>query len=248
MTKVLVLVPFPLDDAALALRRDQLAAVKLGPDIAFDYRPVAAGPAWYDSDHDLALADVAMLEAGQAARDEGYDAVCLDTMSDSGMAALRSVLDIPVIGAGQASYLMALQLGARFSILQQWEPWLLAIKKKLREYGLADKCVSMRSPNLVPDPEHLLGGKEEVVFPLLRDHGLQCVADGAEIVILGSTTMHQAHAYLAAALPVPVINPGPLTYKLVETVLALGLSHSRAAYPRPRVPKPDLLRAMFGPR
>jgi hypothetical protein len=39
------------------------------------------------------------------------------------MNALRSVLDIPMIGAGQASYLMALHLGSRFSILQQWEPF-----------------------------------------------------------------------------------------------------------------------------
>ena len=35
--------------------------------------------------------------------------------------------------------------------------------------------------------------------------------------------MHQAAEFLAGELPVPVINPGPLTYKLVETFLALGL-------------------------
>ena len=53
------------------------------------------------------------------------------------------------------------------------------------------------------------------------------------MILLGSTTMHQAHAYLAARLPVPVVNPGPLTYKLAETVLGLGLTHSRVAYPTP---------------
>ena len=40
-------------------------------------------------------------------RKTGKTAVCIDTMSDSGMVMLRSVLDIPVIGAGKASARMA---------------------------------------------------------------------------------------------------------------------------------------------
>ena len=61
----------------------------------------------------------------------------------------------------------------------------------------------------------------------------------------GSTTMHQAHSHLASVLDVPVVNPGPLSYKLVETLLALGLAHSRTAYPRPQQPKPAMVTAMF---
>ncbi len=56
--------------------------------------------------------------------------------------------------------------------------------------------------------------------------------------------MHQAHGYLAARLPVPVINPGPLTYKLAEAALGLGLAHSRKAYPASPAPKHDAVRAM----
>ena len=44
-----------------------------------------------------------MFEAGLSAEDDGYDAVCIDTMSDSGVNALRSVLDIPVIAPAKAS-------------------------------------------------------------------------------------------------------------------------------------------------
>ena len=61
--------------------------VALGPDLTFDFRGVKAGPALFDSYHDYALADVALFEAGKTAQDEGYDAVCIDTMSDSGMKA-----------------------------------------------------------------------------------------------------------------------------------------------------------------
>ncbi|MDE0202197.1 MAG: hydantoin racemase, partial [Rhodospirillaceae bacterium] len=69
--------------------------------------------------------------------------------------------------------------------------------------------------------------------------------DGAEAILLGSTTMHQAHGHMVENLPVPVINPGPLTYKLAECVLGLGLSHSRKAYPGPTVPKPAMVHAMM---
>ena len=53
--------------------------------------------------------------------------------------------------------------------------------------------------------------------------------------------------YLEAELkvPVPVVNPGPLSYKLIETFLALGLTHGRAAYPAPVEPRLDMLHRMM---
>ena len=62
-----------------------------------------------------------------------------------------------------------------------------------------------------------------------------------QVIVLGSTTMHQAHGYLAAHLDVPVINPGPLSYKLAEAMLCLGLTHSRRAYPASPAPKHGLI-------
>jgi allantoin racemase len=245
MHKVLVIVPFALDESGMANREAQMKDVQLGPDISFDYRGVKAGPALLDSYHDSALADVALFEAGKTAQDEGYAAVCIDTMSDSGVNPLRSVLDIPVIGPGRASYATALMLGDRFSVLTQWDPWMALYKKGLRECGLEDKCASIRSINTPPDVSNLLGGKEEVVFPKLKAAAEQCIEDGAEVICMGSTTMHQAVPYLRENLPVPVINPGPLTYKLAEFFIGLGLSQSRKAYPRPHVPKLGMLEAMI---
>jgi allantoin racemase len=119
-------------------------------------------------------------------------------------------------------------------------------KKGLREYGLESFCASIRSINTPPDVENLLGGKEEVVFPRLRDGALRCIEeDGADVICMGSTTMHQAVPYLQGELPVPVINPGPLTYKLAELALGLSLTHSRRAYPKPREPRLRLLGAML---
>jgi allantoin racemase len=247
MARVLVVVPFPMSDENRRAREAQLEAVRLGPGIEFHFRPVRAAPANYTSEHDSVLADVSILDACKRAQAEGYDAVCIDTMSDSGLAAARSVLDIPVIGPGRASMLVALMLGERFSILIMWERWRHLYRKTLAELDLGRRCASIRSIGVAPDNQSLLAGKEDDVFPRLLAAARECIEhDGAEVLLLGSTTMHQAHAYLAERLPVPVINPGPLTYKLAEAALALRLRHSRKAFPAPLVPRLDLVDAFFG--
>jgi allantoin racemase len=206
-------------------------------------------PRRWDTFHDWLLADVGVLEAGLSARRNGYDAVCIDTMTDSGLNALRSVLEIPVLAAGKASYLTALALGNRFSILSQWEPLHAAYEKCLAEYGLADKCASIRSVNEPLDVEDLLAAKLDQVLPRLLEQAKRCVEDdGADVVCLGSTGLHQAHAYLAERLPVPVINPGPVLYRLALLLAELQLTHSARAYRRAEEPELEVLTRLAAAR
>ena len=244
--RVLVVVPFAMSAQSLALRQEQLEGIALSPQLQFEFRPVKAGPLNYSSHHDFVLADAANFEAGCRAQDEGFAAVCIDTMSDSGVAALRAVLDIPVFGPGKVSMLAALMLGERFSVLTMASRWKPLYKKALDELGLHHKCASVRAIEVAPDNQALLSGKEEDVFPLLEAAARRAIdEDGAEVIILGSTTMHQSHAWLSQRLPVPVINPGPLSYKMVEAALGLNLSHSRQGYPKPMHPRLDMLQAMM---
>lgn len=246
MKRVLVIVPFPMNSQNLALREAQLGAAEFASDIAFEFRPVAAGPVNYSSHHDFVLADLSILAAGMHAERDGFDAVCVDTMSDSGVAALRSVLDIPVFGPGKAAMLTALMLGDKFSIITMASRWKPLYKKALDELGMHNKCASVRSIEIPPDNQGLLSGKEDQVFPLLADAARAAIeTDGAEVIILGSTTMHQAHEFLARTLPVPVINPGALVCKLAEAMLGLGLTHSRKGYAKPMHPRLDMIAAMI---
>ena len=246
MKRVLVIVPFAMSADNLLLRQQQLSGLQLGADPEFVYRPVKAGPVNYSSHHDFVLADAANFEAGCRAQDEGFAAVCIDTMSDSGVAALRSVLDIPVFGPGRVSMLTALMLGDRFSILTMASRWKPLYKKALDELGLHHKCASVRAIEVPPDNQALLSGKEEEVFPLLEAAGRKAIEqDGAEVLILGSTTMHQAHAWLQQSLPVPIVNPGPVSYQIAQAMLGAGLTHSRVGYPRPLHPRLDMLEAML---
>ena len=125
----------------------------------------------------------------------------------------------------------------------RWKP---LYKKALDELGMHHRCASVRAIEVAPDNQALLSGKEEDIFPLLEAAAWRAIEeDGADVLILGSTTMHQSHAWLSERLPVPIINPGPVSYKMAEAALGLGLSQSRRAYPRPMHPRLDMLTAML---
>lgn len=245
MTKILVLVPFALDEAQVANRQAQTREISLRPDVTFHFKPVKAGPTSFTSPHDWMLLDIALLEAGLSAEEDGFDAVVIDTVSDSGADALRSMLDIPVLAPGRASLIFSLTLGRRFGVMAQWEPSLARYEKVLDEWGLRSRCAGVEHFDTPPDFANLITGKEDAVLPKMEAACRRLVERGADVICLGSTTMHQAHGHLSSVLEVPVVNPGPLSYKLIQTMLSLGLSHSRTAYPKPLVPKAAMVHAML---
>jgi len=232
--RIKMIFPVPMSEATRPLVESQLPASLMRPDIDVSFVGAGQVMTLADSYYDMALMELAVIEAGIKAEDEGYDAVCVNTVSDSGLSALRSRLSIPVLAPGIAAFHTACMLGQKFSILTMWPRWYPLYRKTLKEYGLEARLASIRSIDVRPDTQALLEGKEEVVFAKLLDAGrLAIEQDGADVIVLGSTTMHQAHAYLAEHLPVPVLNPGLIAYKMCEVLLDLGLCHSKIAYPSP---------------
>jgi len=232
--RIKFIIPFPFDEQGIANRAAQIPKGLLGPDTVVECVPVRNSGVMIDSLYEAALFDMYIAEAGLLAEREGYDAVIMDTVSDSGLAILRSKLSIPVIGPGMVSYAVAMILGKRFSIVTMWDKWRHLYEKNLDTYHLWDHCASIRAVNIPPDVEALFTGKEDEMFQTLTAEAQKAIdEDGADVILLGSTTMHQAGDYMAEHLPVPVINPGPVAIKMAETFVQLGLSHSKLAFPPP---------------
>lgn len=232
--RIKMIFPVPMSEATRPLVESQLPAALLRADIDVSFVGAGRVMTLADSYYDMAIMEAAVIEAGMRAEEEGYDAVCINTVSDSGLAALRSRLTIPVLAPAIASFHTACMLGHKFSILTMWPQWYPLYRKTLKEYGLESRLASIRSIDVRPDTESLLQGKEEVVFAQLLEAGQRAIEeDGADVLVLGSTTMHQSHAYLVENLPVPVLNPGVIAYKQCELWLDLGLRHSKTAYPSP---------------
>lgn len=238
--RIKVIVPIPMDEAGVANRAEQLPDDFIRPGFKPEFEAVRWGAAYGDSYHDTLLMDWTVFQAGITAEDEGYAGVLIDTVSDSGMRPLRSALSIPVVGPGEAAFSMAMMLGKKFSVLTMWPEWFPLYEKTLTEYGWWSRCASLRSINTRPDVTELLEGKEEVIFAKLKAEATRAIEeDGADVIVLGSTTMHQSAAYLDSELPIPVLNPGQVAYKMLETQIELGITHSKKAFPAPEVPNPE---------
>lgn len=232
--RIKMIFPVPMSDATRPLVESQLPPGLVRDDIEVVFVGAGHVMTLADSYYDMAIMEMAVIEAGMTAEAEGFDAVCVNTVSDSGLAALRSRLSIPVVAPAITAFHTACMLGHKFSILTMWPQWYPLYRKTIKEYGLESRLASIRSIDVRPDTQALLQGKEDVVFAKLLEAGRRAIEeDGADVIVLGSTTMHQSHAYLAEHLPVPVLNPGVIAYKQCELLLDLGLHHSKVAYPSP---------------
>ena len=228
------LIGFPFDEEGIARRAAQIPHDILSPGTDVECVTARNSGTVGDCYYDLAVFDMYTAEAGLRAEEAGYDAVVLDTVSDSGMYVLRSRLSIPVIGPGLVSYCVAAMLGKKFSIITMWNRWIPLYERNLDSYRLWEKCASIRAVEVSPDPERLFAGKEEEMAERLTAEAQKAIADdGADVILLGSTTMHEAGDQMSRRLPAPVINPGPVAIKLAEAIVQLGLSHSKVAFPSP---------------
>ena len=244
--RIKYIVPFPFDQVGLDNRAAQLPDALRTPGVDYEFVPVRNSCYNADSAYELLILDAYICEAGLSSEDEGYDAVVMDTVSDSGLAALRSRLSIPVLGPGLVQQHVAAMLGRRFSILTMWERWISMYEKTMAEYGTRAYCASIRAIGVRPDQEQLLAGKEDYVFDALEREGRAAIEeDGADVILIGSTTMHQSVEHLRRTLGVPVINPGPLAIKLAELMVTLGLSHSKRAYMSPEVLQDEKLHSLL---
>lgn len=244
--RIKFILPVPLPPEALTNFAAQLPPSTIRPGTAVDFAGCRAGATWLDSDYEATLADAFVLDAGLKAETDGYDAVCSFSTSDSGVPALRSRLTIPVVGAAQSAFLLATQLGAKFSVITTWEPWRRDLLKVVSRYGLDHRLASVRSLNVPPDTHELLSGKEDFVFGELERIAMLAIEqDGADVIVLGSTTMYQSHEFLAARLPCPVLDPGTIAYQTCELLIDLGLSQSKLTYPSPMVNADHLFEAVM---
>ncbi len=231
------IVPFAWGREGLAARDALVPRATLMPGTVVETVPVRGHPAVGGtgvSHYESALLDAFMLDAAVHSEAEGYDAVVMDTTSDSAIYALRSRLSIPVVGGSMASYALANLLGLRMGIVCYLDSQRRWYESKLDFYKCRDRCVSIRALGFTPDYEHLYSDDGTEAFERMTAVARVAIEeDGAEIIVLGSTTMHQAQAFMAERLPAPVVSPGPAALKLAELIVALGLSHSKLSFPAP---------------
>jgi allantoin racemase len=167
------------------------------------------------SPYERLVVDVGYVDAGQNAA-SASDVIFINSFADYGIDAMRAVLDIPVVGAGEATLLAASQRFERFAIITVWpESMRFLYDERLRALDLANWCVSIQ--HISPETELTKLGRDDgvmermrrqetVVLDQLRSACRSAVErDGAECIVLGCTCMAPIGPKLASLCSVPVL-------------------------------------------
>jgi allantoin racemase len=149
-----------------------------------------------------AIAGHAALEA--FARDgAGCDAVLLACFGDPGLAALKELSPVPVIGMAEASCLVACTLARRFSIVTGGERWPEMLEEFLAAQGLSSRLASIRA---VAPTGDMIARDPDRARAVLADAVRDCVGeDGAGAVILAGAGLVGLAETLADVVDVPVL-------------------------------------------
>jgi allantoin racemase len=130
---------------------------------------------------------VSAVSNGIDAEREGYDVFVLGHFQDPGLYELRSALNIPVVGVGEATLLAASQLGRRLGLVTihpAFEVWHF---EQAERYGLNGRVTHVKGLGLQPsDFSATFAGDLEArarLFSAFAGVAEPMVADGADVII-----------------------------------------------------------------
>jgi len=219
---------------AAELTRRRAAVQRIAGDgWTMDAWEVPGGPTSIESAYEEYRAVPGAIERLVEAERAGFDGAILGCFGDPGIEAAREMVRIPVIGPGEAAMLVAASLGHRFSIVTVLDTLDFLLHRLAWQVGVDRKLASVRAIGV---PVLELGRDPQETFArMAREGALARDQDGADVIIMGCMTMafQDRHSDLARSLGIPVVNPVHAAVRLMQAFCAMGLSHSRRAYPTP---------------
>lgn len=218
------------DRQALAKEEEFLNSFA-GPDTVIELVQAPAGTSTIETFTDIALASVETLRLVRQAEADGCDGVFITCWGNANLDAAREVVNIPVTASGEASMLLAASLGARFSVIatlpyvryrHELEAWKLGVHTKF----CSERPLGIRVHDLRSD--------WEATKRAFIEAGRKCIEeDGADVLIPGCFGFIGLAAEMQEALGVPVIEPAGAVVRHIETLVRLGLCHSKRTWPTP---------------
>lgn len=194
--------------------------------------PVERGPASIESNYEEYLSIEATAEKVVALEAAGYDAAIVGCFGDPGLDGLREVSDMLVVGPAASAMTVAASLGHRFGIVTVTGTIVHSLRRVAWDTGVLDALASIR---YIEVPVLELNHSRDRVVQKMIEEGKGALGEGADALVLGCMTMGflGVETEMSDALGVPVISPAKAALKAAESLVGMGLSHSKRAYPRP---------------
>jgi allantoin racemase len=207
------------------------AARSAAPGTELLVRQSTHGPAAIEGPFDGAMCLPGLLEAVQAAEDEGAMAHIIACFDDTGLDAARALSGRPVIGIGEAALHFASLIALEFCVVTTLSRSVPTLRANVLRYGFERRCPQILASEIpVLDLHQPGGGAREKITGLMR----QAIHNGAEAAILGCAGMADFAAELQLDLGIPVIDGVDAAVRIAEMLAASGVSPSKQggwAYP-----------------
>lgn len=169
-----------------------------------------------------------------------HDAVVVAAFGDPGLAALREVLPVPVLGLTESALASACLLGHRFSVIaisQRIQAWY---REVIDSHGLGTRLASIRG---LDQPLASIGQVQQDHAAALQALCEQVVRqDGADVIILAGAPLAGLARTLRGQLPVPVVEGVSSAVRHAISLHALqpGQASLGSFAPPPRKPNQGL--------
>ena len=195
-----------------------------------------------------------ILDNALKAEAEGYDVFAIGSVQDPALEEARSLLDIPVIGYGEAAMHFACTLGSRFVVVAFQAGFDQMMDLRVQRLGLSARAL----PTLLMDATTFNDVGQALSTPAqlverFCETARDAIRQGAEAIIPGQLYLSEAIARAGVTRidEVPIMDALACTLKMAEAMAdlkSLGISVTRRGYShaRPSREMVDQVRALHG--
>jgi allantoin racemase len=134
---------------------------------------------------------------------DGCDAVYLACFGDPGLAALKEISPVPVVGMAEASCSAAARDGRRFAIVTGGVLWKPMLEEFVVTLGLAHRLAAIRT--IAPTGDQIAQDPDAALAQLAAACTACAREDGADVVILGGAALAGLAQRIQGDVPVPVL-------------------------------------------
>lgn len=194
------------------------------------------------------------VRAALIAEKAGYDAMFIATIPDVGLLEARTLVDIPVIGYGQASFHMASMLGDRIGVVNFLTPLADELRQNAERYGLGEQLGPIVSLEVGFDGVLAGFDNPEPVIEAFKKAARTAIQEGADVIVPGEGPMNifLATHGISRIDDVPVIDSFASGIKMCESLSDLqknsGVYMTRKGFYNAKPPREavERLREMYG--
>ena len=173
------------------------------------------------------LNDAEHIRALQGVESKGFDGVIICCCLDPGLAAAKTMLNIPVVGAGESTMHFAAMMGLKFANITSDVRYIGYLTDQIQRYGMATHAIERNPVRAITLSETELWDCLTDVGPLIKDFSTiakGCIEDGAEVLIAGCGIMSAMMTLggLTEIDGVPIMDVDLISIKVAEMLVDLN--------------------------